>query len=175
MFKKIGLGLFAVVILLVLVGFLLPAKSRIERSVTIAAPPADVFVYINDLKRFNEWSPWYDKDPNTEYRFEGPEQGVGAKVYWNSEHTDVGTGSQEIIESEQDRHVRTALDFGPMGKASATFDLQSDGDGSALVWGLDNDFGNNLVGRYFGLMLDGMVGAEYETGLAKLKVLVEGG
>jgi len=30
---------------------------------SIAAPPAAVYDIVDDLRRFNEWSPWFEKDP----------------------------------------------------------------------------------------------------------------
>ena len=35
--------------------------------------------------------------------------------------------------------------------------------------------GMNPMGRWMGLMMDGMVGADYDQGLANLKALVEAG
>jgi hypothetical protein len=34
--------------------------------------------------------------------------------------------------------------------------------------------GNNPIGRWMGLMLDGLVGADYERGLEQLRQTVEG-
>ena len=36
------------------------------------------------------------------------------------------------------------------------------------------DFGFNLVGRYFGMIIEGAVGDDYEKGLASLKSMAEG-
>ena len=38
---------------------------------------------------------------------------------------------------------------------------------------LDSDFSDSLLGRYFGLMLERMVGPDYERGLVQLKALAE--
>ena len=50
------------------------------RATVIAAPPATVFTLVNSYKRFNEWSPWAEMDPNAAYTHSGPETGVGAKL-----------------------------------------------------------------------------------------------
>ncbi|WP_377517691.1 hypothetical protein [Microbulbifer taiwanensis] len=47
----------------------------LERSVTIAKPPQTVFPYVNNLRNFNSWSPWYQLDPNTKYEYSGPDEG----------------------------------------------------------------------------------------------------
>jgi len=171
--KRLIYGLVLLVILLAVFGLLLPDSAHMERSIAIKAPADKVFARVNDLRAFNDWSPWHGIDPKTEYHFEGPDSGVGAKVTWSSEHPDVGNGSQEIIESRANELVRTHLDFGPQGTAQAYFDLSPENSGTRIVWGFDTEFGFDIVGRYFGLMLESMIAPDYETGLAKLKQLVE--
>ena len=171
--KKIGLGVGGVVVLLVVVGFVLPRNVEVSRSVTIAASPEEVFPYVNSLKKFNEWSPWADYDPDTKYVFSGPESGKGMRVEWTSEEDNVGAGSQEIIESVENELVRTSLDFGMQGTAVAQFTLKQTDDGTEITWGFVSDMGTNPMGRYMGLLMDKWVGGDYERGLARLKDLVE--
>ncbi|MGO4774642.1 SRPBCC family protein [Lysobacter sp. 2RAB21] len=47
------------------------------------------------------------------------------------------------------------------------------GAGTRVTWTLESEHGNNLVSRWFGLLLDSMVGKDYEKGLAKLKQVLE--
>ena len=153
-------------------GFLLPASTHLERSTTIDRPPADVHAMLDSFRRFNEWSPWAEADPNARYAYSGPERGVGAKLSWTGDPNSVGTGSQEIIESEPGRRVVTALDFGQMGQARATFTIAPDGAGSRVTWAFDTDHAG-IADRWFGLLLERMVGGDYEKGLAKLKAVME--
>lgn len=156
-------------------GFLLPDKVHVERSTVINAEAARVFPYVNNYRRFNEWSPWAERDPNAEYTFSGPEAGAGAKMSWKSELDEVGSGSQEIVESIENRKVATALDFGEMGTADAAFLLEPEGTGTKVTWVLDSELPPNPVARWMGLALDGLIGKDYEEGLARLKAKVEGG
>ena len=127
--KPILIGLVALIVLLALIGLFLPSAAHVERSVSIAAPPAAVYDIVNDLRRFNEWSPWFEKDPKARYSFSGPERGVGSRLEWSSDHSSVGTGSQEIVESVPDQRVRTRLDFGSQGSGEAVLDHRSGGRG----------------------------------------------
>ncbi len=165
--------LLILVVVTGVVGLFLPSSAHVDRSVLIQAPQATVFVLINGFGNFNRWSPWYDRDPNTEFTYEGPEYGVGAKMRWSSERRDVGSGSQEIVASEPYELVRTHLDFGKQGTAQAYFELEKVDGGTEITWSFDTEFGRDLVGRYLGLMLDRMVGADYEAGLVNLKNLAE--
>jgi effector-binding domain-containing protein len=150
----------------------LPRSVHVERATSIGAPPATEFALVNGYRLFNKWSPWFALDPEARYTYEGPDFGVGAKMAWASEK-DVGTGSQKIVESRPHEMVRTELDFGAEGVAHAQFTLAPEGDGTRVTWGLDADMGAGPVGRWFGLMMDGMVGKDYEKGLASLKTLAE--
>ncbi len=98
--------------------------------------------------------------------------GVGAKFDWAG-NKDVGSGSQEIVAAKANESLKLQLDFGDMGRPTAEFHLSPAGQGTKVTWTLDQSFEGSLVGRYFGLMMDSMVGKDYEKGLAKLKTLVE--
>jgi effector-binding domain-containing protein len=179
--KRLVLFVLVLVVALIGVAFFLPNTAHVERSITIARPPSIVFAVLDSYRRFNDWSPWAAKDPNAHYTITGPVAGVGAKQSWQGDPKTVGSGSQEIVESKPNESVTTALDFGDMGKARARFILSSDGKGTRVKWtldtqaplALDGQLIWNAIGRYMGFFMDGMVGPDYETGLAKLKTLVE--
>ena len=162
-----------VVLAVVFVGgaFFLPREVTVVRSIEVDAAPAAVFPHVNSLKATEEWSPWITRDPEMRISYSGPEAGVGAKSEWISDSQ--GNGSQEIVASETDKRVETALDFGEMGTAKAEFILAGTGETTDVTWTLVADMGNNPIGRWMGLAMDGMVGSDYETGLANLKTLVE--
>ncbi|WP_170404958.1 SRPBCC family protein [Ruegeria arenilitoris] len=171
--KRILLALLVLVLLLIGVSYLLPGRAEVSRSIVIDAPPAAIFPYVNSMQETEKWSPWLERDPATQLTYSGPEAGVGNALNWSSEHQQVGTGSQEIIESVPDQTVRTALDFGSMGTATASFDLVPEGDRTQVTWGFVTDLGLNPMARWMGLMMDEWVGGDYERGLSNLKVLVE--
>ncbi|MGI9283759.1 MAG: SRPBCC family protein [Pseudomonadales bacterium] len=171
--KTLLFVVIALVLVLVAVGAVLPDTTHVERSVVIDAPPDHVFTFANNIKNFNQWSPWHPIDPNTKYSFSGPDQGVGAKMTWQSDHKNVGSGSQEIMQSQANELVKVFLDFGDMGVADAIYALKPEGEGTHFTWAFDTEHGWNLMGRYFGLMMDSWVGTDYEKGLAKLKQVVE--
>jgi uncharacterized protein YndB with AHSA1/START domain len=161
-------------IALIIVGgsFLLPAQAVVTRSTEIAAPPDRVFAIVGDLRRFHEFSPWADRDPNIKYTFEGPESGVGQRMNWTSENKDVGSGSQTITKYEPPNFVETQLDFGIRGRPVASFDLVPSTTGTQVTWSFKTDL-EGIPAKWFGLLFDRWVGADYEIGLAKLKAVAE--
>ncbi len=63
MLVNIGLGLVAIVILLLVAIATRPAEFRLERSATIAAPAKVVFARLNAFHLWKQWSPWERLDP----------------------------------------------------------------------------------------------------------------
>ena len=174
---KVLRGLFfwllGLVALFFVTGLFLPQAAHVERSMTTTASPATVYGLVDGFKRFNEWSPWANLDPATKYTYVGPETGVGARMEWTSTNPDVGNGSQEVIDVEPGQRVTNKLDFGMDNPTTATISLVPEGTGTRVTWTLDTDVSGSLIGRYFGLALDRMVGPDYEKGLAQLKAVAE--
>lgn len=171
--KRLVLGVLLLFLLLTGVAFALPQQVTVARATIINAPESDVFPYVNSFKRFNEWSPWAARDPETKYVFSGPAQGEGARMEWSSTNADVGVGSQEIIESRTNAYVEITLEFAQMGNAVASYQLLPSGAGTRIVWAFTKDVGNNPLQRWKGLMFDSWIGRDYEEGLERLKQLVE--
>lgn len=172
--KILVLVLSGIVGMALAVGFMLPDQARGQREISIQAPPATVFTILDGFRQFSRWSPWHDIDPTAQYVFEGPLTGVGAKMSWYSDNRNLGVGSQEIVESEPYQRIRTQLDLGDFGGAHCgVFELTPEAGGTQLVWALEIDADGNLLQRYFGLMIDSLIGDQYESGLQSLKALAE--
>jgi uncharacterized protein YndB with AHSA1/START domain len=170
--KRLFLGVFLLALVMAAVAFALPRHVALERSVVINAPEIDIFPYVNNLKKFNEWSPWAARDPEMHYVFAGPVEGKGAQMEWDS--SDFGTGEMEILESQPNKSVEVSLDFGDRGGAVSSYQLSPSGAGTKVTWGFRSDVGNNPIERWLALIwLGRRVGDDYEQGLARLKKLVE--
>ncbi|HKQ98124.1 MAG TPA: SRPBCC family protein [Candidatus Polarisedimenticolia bacterium] len=171
--KKLLLVLVVAVVALAGIGMLLPRQVRVERSAVINAPAATIHTLASGYKLFNKWSPWYERDPQAKYTYEGPDSGVGAKMSWASENKDVGSGSQEVTESQAPDKVKVKLNFGDGGTAWSDWAIVADAAGTKVTWGCDIDMGAGPVGRWFGPMMDKWIGTDYEKGLANLKTFAE--
>ena len=170
--NKFVYSIGAVIVALAVIGLFLPSRALVERSIAIDARQATVFALLNDFHQVNKWSPWIDDDPNAQIEIFGPRRGVGATVAWNGNI--IGQGSQTITESVPFERVVIALDFVDQGKADVVFELREADEGTEVVWSFNMDFGFSLVDRYFGLIIGGAIGEDYEEGLASLKSLAEG-
>jgi uncharacterized protein YndB with AHSA1/START domain len=178
MFKKLGLtliGLIAIGIAVVLgLALTQPSELFVERQANIAAPPAVVFGYINDLHRFTEWSPWQKRDPDMKTSFDGPAAGDGASYSWQG-NRNVGSGRLTITNSMPDSKIEMKLEFSEPFVATdhVRFRLTPTGEGTRVSWAMTgtHDFMSKLLAVF--IDTDRMVGRDFETGLADLKQLAE--
>ncbi|MBI2719231.1 MAG: SRPBCC family protein [Rhizobiales bacterium] len=165
----------AVVVVVVFVGgaYLLPGEAVVDRNVVVAAPPAKIFAIVGHLRRFNEWSPWADIDPATQYVWSGPDSGPGQVMTWVAQNAIVGSGKQTVVAVIENPSIATEIEFGPMGTAGATLKLTPvDDKTTGVTWSFSSPLGN-IFDRWAGLMIGRAVGADFEKGLAKLKALAE--
>ena len=175
MIKYILIGLAAVIAIFLMVAACRPADFKIQRSVLISAPPAVVFAHVNDLHKFQEWSPWAKMDPGSKTTFEGPDSGVGAALRWEGKKT--GAGKMTLTESEPNERVRFRLDFTKPFKGTnlADFTITPEGDQTRLNWVMTGKY--NLIMKAAGIFMDcdKMIGDQFEHGLGYFKSLVEAG
>ena len=165
------IGLLAVALL---ISFLLPSSFTVTRSVVIDAPPAEIHPYIESLRQWPDWTAWNnDTYPDLEYSYEGAETGVGAIQKWTDPK--MGGGRLEITQSSESEGIKFTLKFeqSPEPLIGSISYQPTDQGGTRVTWTGRGDLGSNPIARYFGLMMDSMIGTDYESGLRKLKVLVE--
>jgi len=174
MFKKLLIGLAAIVAAFAIIVALQPSDFRVTRSVTISAPAPAVFAQVNDFHKWEAWSPWAKLDPAAKNSFEGPAAGTGAIFKWSG-NNEVGEGSMTITESRPSDLIRIKLDFTKPFEATNTteFTFKPDGNQTVVTWSM---FGtNNFIAKAFCLFnsMDKMVGGQFEIGLAQMKSVVE--
>jgi len=171
-FALIAIGLLVAGVLAV--AALRPGVFRVERSVIVRADPKAVLDLVMDFRNWSRWSPFEGLDPAMSRTFEGETRGVGAVYGWSG-NGKAGSGRMEVIEVTDSR-VAIKLDFLKPFEAHnlALFTLDPEGDGYRLTWAMEGPapFMTRLMGLIFNM--DRMVGRDFETGLAKLKAVVEG-
>jgi Polyketide cyclase / dehydrase and lipid transport len=151
-----------------------PDDFKISRAGNISATASAIFPHVNTLQKWDAWSPWAKLDPNAKNSFEGPAEGVGAKMSWAGNNK-VGVGSMTITESRPSDFVQFKLEFLKPMKATNTaeFTFKPEGDQTKVTWTMTGT--NNFMGKVMGLIMncDKMVGGQFEQGLAALKTVVE--
>ena len=149
---------------------LLPAQKRVERTTRIKAAPAEIYQLLASNKGFQTFNPYKDSDLELQITLSGPEQGVGSSFAFAGKE---GKGTQTITQVEENRSVTMEIDLGAMGQPQQTFELQSDANGTKVIWGVNASFGMNPIGRVFGLLMERFQGPIIERGLKNLSTTVE--
>jgi hypothetical protein len=171
--KRILIVLAILLLVIAAIGLMLPSKVHVERKISINVQQERVFNYLNSLRNWNSWSPWYELDTTASYTYAGPESGKGAKLNWVSTNKDVGRGSMTFTESNSPSFIKQEINFMEEGTAIGTYALEPDGKATQLTWAFEFDTGFNPLLRILGKFMDGMVGKDFERGLNKLKSTLE--
>jgi hypothetical protein len=174
MLKKISLALVVAIVGFVAVVASRPSTYRVERSITVAAPVDIPFGLVNDFHRWQLWSPWDALDPKMAKTFDGSFSGTGAIYSWSG-NDQVGKGKMNILESKLHDSIRIQLEFiEPWASTNTTFfTFQPLPEGIQVTWAMEGN--NDFMGKAFSLFMDmdGMIGKDFEKGLASIKSLAE--
>jgi hypothetical protein len=174
MLKTIAIVIVVAIALILGYATLRPDDFRVQRSVTIKAPPEKIFALIDDFHAWSSWSPFEKLDPGMKRTFSGAASGKGAAYAWDSAGK-AGAGSMEIQESTPSSKILIKLDFTkPLeGHNTAEFSIDTQGDSSKVTWAMygPSPYVAKVMGIFFSM--DSMIGKDFESGLANLKNAAE--
>jgi uncharacterized protein YndB with AHSA1/START domain len=170
--KWLAVVILGLSLLIVGGGLLLSGRFHIERSVLVQAPPAKAYDLVADPRHWKEWSVWNRRDPAMKIEYFGEPAGAGSGWAWQSKSE--GDGRMTLTGAEPGQRVAYELYFPDMGSTS-TGELRFAPDGAAtrVSWTMDGDMGRNPLMRWMGLLMDRMVGPDFDAGLANLKSRAE--
>ncbi len=170
--------LTAIIVLLLLISLVLPNTVKVERSIEVKAQSKQVFKLVNNLKEWNKWSPWHQLDSTAQFDFTAIYEGAGASFSWKSNNPQLGEGSLQIVESYPDTLIKALMRFRESGVANVTFSFIPSNDACKITWAIENNSDQipmfyRPFSKYFFLMMDQMVGPDFEKGLGNIKKIVE--
>jgi effector-binding domain-containing protein/ribosome-associated toxin RatA of RatAB toxin-antitoxin module len=161
----------ALVVIIVAVNAFLPGTYTVEKSVVIDAKAVDVFEQVNNFKNWKKWSPWSKMDPDMKVEFSGPLSGTGATMSWVSEDQNVGVGEQKIVESIQNKSIRTEITFAEWNPVKANWKFEEKDGKTTVTWDLAGE--TDFFMRWMGLIIGPILEQNYENGLNDIKAVVE--
>lgn len=173
MLKKILIGLAVLIVALLLIGFLLPGKMEVSRSVSVNAPVENVFDEFNDVKKWQEWQYWntLEKPGEMTLTYGDITAGTGAWYSWDGKNT--GKGKITITESIPNTSVASDIEFTGSGTAKGFYTVEPEGEGTKATMNFTFDNGMNPIGRWFSLFMKGEIEKAFDFGLAKVKERAE--
>lgn len=170
MIKKILLAIAGLIVLLVLIGFVLPAKLDISKSISIHASSAHVFEEINNLERWEKWQYWNTLDPDMKITYGEKKEGTGASYSWTAPQ--LGDGSLTITESIPNTSIALALNFSD-NPASGFYSLEPDGENTKLNFNFSNDTGMNPIGHWINVFMKSEIEKSFDYAGEKIKAIAE--
>ena len=174
MLKKIIIGI------VILIGAILVYAATkldtfsVERTTSIKAAPEKIFLLINDLHKWDSWSPYEKKDLAMKRAYSGAASGKGSVYAWEG-NREVGKGSIEITETSPPSRIQIKLDMlKPIeGHNIVAFSLEPKGDVTNVTWAMHGP--SPYISKVMGVFInmDNMIGKDFEAGLANLKAAAE--
>ena len=153
------------------IGIILPKNYTVSRSVVINAPTEKIHTYVNDLNMLNQWSPWEESDPDLIIQKGHITSGVGAHQSWSGKS---GSGELTLTKSDPDIGIEYKLLFNEKKyKCESSIKYKNHTNSTEVVWNMNGYANMPVLGGYFALLMDSMVGPMFEKGLHRLKRVVE--
>lgn len=172
--KRMLMALLALLAALLLGGLVLPRAYHVERSLQVAAPPARLYALVVEPAQWKRWTVWNQRDPAMRISYFGAASGAGAGWSWQS--STEGDGRMTLGAVVADQRIPYELYF-PDWDDTTTGELQFEpqAGGTRVTWRMDGRMGSNPLMRWMGLLMDRMIGPDFEAGLQRLKTLAEAG
>jgi hypothetical protein len=168
--KRPSTRLLAATAFLLVFPFFLRRRPRVEKRITILAPPETIFPYLNDLRNWPLWTSWSRRE-EIHYTYGEIAAGPGAEQAWSNRKMH---GVMRILKAEPDEKIDYELTLQD-GKYTmfGRMELHADGECTRVVWKCVWDLAENPYRRYFDLVLRWMIRSDFGEGLANLKEVVE--
>lgn len=146
------------------------AAYHAERKATINSCSKEVIATVSDLRTWEAWSAWINKDSTMVLTYSESPVGEGAWYSWTSENMG---GGKLTITSVTENRMEYDLAFEGMGQSKGYFDVVPTEGGVEVTMGLDGE--SPFFTRVFNLMMDDLVGPDFDTCLAKLQPFIAKG
>ncbi len=172
-FKKIVIWILAIILVLILVAYALPKTYKVEHSVYIKAKPELIYDLTSNFRKWKLWEPWTKAvDSTAVFELIGKEGQVGAIWKWDGKILGNGQMTATGYIPKQQFSYDLAFNKGKY-QSKGKIIIEQAGDSSKVSWIDEGDLGYNPINRYFGLMMDKMLGPDFIKGLTKLKNVCE--
>lgn len=172
---KTSIALFLLFILAIcFIGYFLPKKDTIDVTKTINCPSNHTYKMINELKNWEKWSPWMEKDPAMKLSYSDSSAGVGAFYTWAG-NKEVEYGKLSIVSNKENQQINTILNYAGHGDSPGSFTIDGTKEGKSIItWSMtagypNNWFVKNIFGGYMYLMMNHFLTKDFSKGLENLE------
>ncbi len=171
--KKVLIIIIAMIVAILGYAAVSPKDFKIEKSITINKPVAEVFSYLRLIKNSESWQPWTRMDPEMKKEFKGVDGTVGAISSWSG-NSQVGIGEEEIKAISENQRIDFELRFVKPLQTTNTAFLSTEeisANETKVTWSMSGNtpFPFNLIC----IMMHETVEKNFEQGLNNLKTILE--
>lgn len=159
---KILGGAAAVLTLLLLVGYLLPADWEAEAELVSDLPADALFRYLDSPEGWRDWTAW----PESGVERSGPARGEGAAFSWDD--PELGSGSFTISRAVAPERVEYQVVVGSSMYTEGDLTLSAVPGGTRIEWRERGDLGRNPLMGYWALSMDRAQSDELRKSLDRL-------
>ncbi|MFI1743534.1 SRPBCC family protein [Thalassobellus sediminis] len=149
-----------------------PNSFMVSRTHTIKAPVSVIYNNVIDLKNWEAWSPWVEKEPSTVVTLGEQTKGKNGTYSWTDKD---GAGTMIITEATTNKAIKQSMQFGEFPVSEIAWDFAPNTDETTTVtWRLSGEnlpFGFKAYTAFMGSMED-QVGPDFDRGLEKLDSIV---
>jgi len=171
-FRNVIIIFIVIITILWGLSFLLSSKYTVERSIIIAAPVDSVFSYVSDLKKWKYWSPWLSVESDTSINYSFSTSGNKTRMKWKSLKS--GDGEVSIITTVPNQRITYSLKVEGFETHQRGEFLFGNFNGSTRVKWIDKgDLGPSPMSKYYIVVIENMIGSDFDRGLHNLKRAVE--
>ena len=169
---KILMAVGVLIVILLIITIFLPSTYTVERNTNIKTPAYKIYYQIATTGYWDKWDPWMDLDLKQKRVYSGAPYGKGSYFTFESAKSSIGKGKVEITRVNPMMEVDYDLSFVDSPDSSfGSFKLIQLDSSTNVTWKVSGKL--SFLKKWFGFMMEGVVGNQFEKGLAKLKNLCE--
>lgn len=169
--KRVLLFLVVIIAVAVLYVAFQPSEYNVSRSKVIDATSASVYATINELRTWEDWGSWHQKDTTIVVTYGEVTSGVGANNSWTSKD---GPGKMTTIAVVPNKSIDQEMQFGEYDPSAVRWTFEEVEGGTKVTWIMEDNnapfefkIGAAMMGGY-----EGMLAPDMEQGLENLSVLM---
>lgn len=170
--KGILYVILAIILLIVLIGFVLPKRYEVSQSITVKKSPEVVYYHSMNLDERGNWDPWIAEEPEAQIKTDMTEEGVGSTWQWKGEK--IGSGKITIDEVDIHERIQSTLQFFEPDTSSAQVEwiFEPSEQGTHIFWSMSGEW-SNIPERWIGLIIKSSIRESFQKGLQNYKQYLE--
>ena len=168
---KLAVALLVLLAVVVLGGAaMMPSEFSYAQTTTIKADRDDVHEWVGDMRRWNDWGPWKDEDPDMKITYSEKTNEAGGWQSWTGDKA--GEGKMEFTKVSEKEGVEYRIWFNGKDTGVGGIKYEDAEGGTKVTWWWKGPAGYPIE-RWFHKVGGSMIDDMFNEGLSNLKSKVE--